>query len=93
MLDRLISTDFRFSVPCLNSCFCFRQNHRHQVGRLEEVEGPRPEEDLERVGRELRRLPREGRLHQEDRTAEAEICQKRAVKPSTISLSRVFRFF
>ena len=60
----------------LNGYLHFRQNHRHQVGRPEEAEGPGPEEDLERVGRVLRRLPREGRLHQEDRTAEAEIRQK-----------------
>ena len=38
------------------------------------ISGEGPEEDPERMGRGLRRLPREVRLHQADRGAEAKAC-------------------
>ena len=75
-----ISTETGFySTSPHHSLLSYREDHRLQDCRPEEAEGPRPEEDPQRLGGELRRLPGEGRLHQEDRGAQAKVRQRRAI--------------
>lgn len=49
----------------------FREANWSDESGLEKTEGARPKEDPLRLGRELRRMPREGRLHSLHRETEA----------------------
>ncbi len=62
-----------FELMNLTGCSFSRETNRFEERRPEKAEGERPEKDLERLGRNLRRLLGKGRLYQADRGAQAQI--------------------